>query len=367
MKKHTIFCFKSFNDIDHITPLFWFALSQNESVIILWFGEKPIEEFPILYKIIEKKKIKYYSINKGLLIKKMILWNFFACVIFLIKNNVQRIIVDWFRPNIREIKGQLFLASKILGLKCFALPHGYFIYKNDDFNDKINEEGRKDSFKKRNQIYKYYLNNLSQKEIFVNKGLNESIVAINGNMRFSKLWHNYLLENHFQSSEETIKVLFFTPHWSYNVNKEETLRLIDRLIDSFSPSELKISLHTRGSGDLTDKKYLPYLASQEELSGQLIRNSNITICFGSSIIFEAILQKKFIINPKYLHTNTTIYDDYDAIFSPDSEQQTLKYIEEILNHSISKNSNQYDEIIFKHVYQEKDEEPIISFYDQIFR
>ena len=74
MKKHTIFCFKSFNDIDHITPLFWFALSQNESVIILWFGEKPIEEFPILYKIIEKNDIKYYSINKGLLIK-MILWN----------------------------------------------------------------------------------------------------------------------------------------------------------------------------------------------------------------------------------------------------------------------------------------------------
>ena len=143
MKKHTIFCFKSFNDIDHITPLFWFALSQNESVIILWFGEKPIEEFPILYKIIEKNNIKYYSINKGLLIKKMILWNFFACVIFLIKNNVKRIIIDWFTPNIREIR-QLFLASKTLGLKCFVLPHGYFIYKNDNFND----SKKNNSFKK---------------------------------------------------------------------------------------------------------------------------------------------------------------------------------------------------------------------------
>lgn len=363
MKKHTIFCFKSFNDIDHITPLFWFALNQNESIIILWFGEKSIKEFPVINKIIEKNNVQYYNVNEGSLIKKLILWNFFSCIFFLLKHNVKRIIIDWFTPNIREIKGQLFLASKILGLKCFVLPHGYFIYKNDNFNDSETN----DSFKKRNQVHKYYLNNLSQKEIFVNKGLKESIVAINGNMRFSKLWHNYLLENHFHSSKKNIKVLFFTPHWSYNVNKEETLKLIDRLIERFSPSELRISLHTRGSGDLTEKKYQPYTASPEQLSGQLIRDSDIIICFGSSIIFEAILQKKFVINPKYLHTNTTIYDDYDAIFSTDSKQQTLKYIDEILNHSISMNNNQYDEIIFKHVYQENDEEPINSFYDQIFR
>ena len=288
---------------------------------------------------------------------------FFACVIFLIKNNVKRIIIDWFTPNIREIKGQLFLASKTLGLKCFVLPHGYFIYKNDNFND----SKKNNSFKKRNQVDKYYLNNKTQKEIFLKKGLNESITAINGNMRFSKQWHNYLLENHFHSSKENIKVLFFTPHWSYNVNKGETLKLIDRLIDRFSPSELRISLHTRGSGDLTEKKYQLHIASPEQLSGQLIRDSDIIICFGSSIIFEAILQEKFIINPKYLHTNTTIYDDYEAIFSTNSEQQTLERIDEILKHSISKNKKQYDEIIFKHIYQEKDEEPINSFYDQIFR
>lgn len=363
MKKYTVFCFKSFNDIDHITPLLWFALNQNESLIILWFGEKSIKEFPVIYKIIEKYNVKYYSINQGSFIKKLILWNFFSCIFFLLRHNVQRIIIDWFTPNIRIIKGQLFWASKILDLKCFVLPHGYFIYKNHNFND----SKTKDSFKKRNQVHKYYLNNFYQKDIFLNKGLDESIVAINGNMRFSKLWHNYLLKNHFYNSNEKIKVLFFTPHWSYNVDKEKTLRLIDILTDYFSPSELRISLHTRGSGDLTDRKFLPFLALKNELSGKLIRNSEIIICFGSSIIFEAILQEKFIINPKYLHTNTTIFDDYDAIFSTDSEQQTLERIHEILNHSISKNNKQYDEIIFKHVYQEKDEEPINSFYDQIFR
>ena len=365
MKKSSIFCFKSFNDIDHIAPLLWFSVKNGDRAIVFWFGKQDIQDFPILNRLIITYDIPFYCITSTNKIEKYLKWNFISFYWFLSRNKVQRIIFDWFTPRFMEIKGQLFLAALLKRIKTYALPHGYFIYTNDHFNEKTRREKNIKSFRKRNRIDAYYLNNAIQRDIFIKKGLNKEISRINGNMRFSKLWHDQLMKYHFKETTEKTKIIFFTPHWSYNVNKEKTLSLIDKLIEKYSPNDFKISLHTRGSGNLDYEKYKEYMLSRNTLSGQSIRNNDIIICFGSSIIFEGILQNKVIINPAYLHSNQTIYDHYEILNRTMNENETLDKVEEMLQRIDEDRKVLYDEILQKHVHI--NEQPIHSFYDQIFK
>ena len=365
MKKSSIFCFKSFNDIDHITPLLWYSVKNGDQAIVFWFGKQEIQDFPILDKLINTYHIPFYWITSSNKVEKHLKWNFISFYWFLNRHKVQRIIFDWFTPRFMEIKGQLFLAALLKRIKTYALPHGYFIYTNDQYNEKTKREKNIKSFKKRNWINLYYLNNAFQRDIFIKKGLKKEICRINGNMRFSKLWHDQLMKHHFKETTEKTKIIFFTPHWSYNVNKEKTLSLINKLIEKYSPNDFKISLHTRGSGSLDYEKYKEYILSRNTLSGQSIRNNDIIICFGSSIIFEGILQNKVIINPAYLHSNQTIYDHYEILNRTMNENETLDKVEEMLQRIDEDRKVVYDEILQKHVHI--NEQPIISFYDQIFK
>ena len=366
MKKNTLFILRTFNDIDHITPLLWYAMEKNQRVIILWLGNDDINSYKIIAELIKKNSIKVISINHNSQPIKFLSWNLFSSLFFLKTNSVERIVSEWFNPSWKDVRGHLFIASRILGIKTFALPHGYFVFTNDSINFlKKTTETTKD-FSNRNKFHRYYLNNQYHKDIFLERGLNKNICRINGNMRFSKKWHQKLTQNYFVNEGPKTKIIFFTPHWSYNVFKVKTLKLLDELINRFTSDEFKIIEHTRGSGSLDNSLYSNYIMHNKSLSGQIIKNTDIIISFGSSIIFEAILQEKHVVNPIYLHTNQTIFDQYDSIHNTKSYEETIDAITALTSSNKEVNNKEYQHIIQQHIYLNKHEEPIISFYDQIF-
>ena len=57
----------------------------------------------------------------------------------------------------------------------------------------------------------------------------------------------------------------------------------------------------------------------------LIRTSEIVINFGSSIGFEALRQKKLVINPTYLHDNRTFFDGSKAVYDVANEAGVVKF------------------------------------------
>tara|TARA_B110000503_G_C7159733_1_gene419070 strand:+ start:878 stop:1990 length:1113 start_codon:yes stop_codon:yes gene_type:complete len=367
LKKSTIFLFKSFNDVDHIAPLLWYSLTKGEKIVVICYGKSNIGSNKILQQIISNHTLKFISLTNKNLFTKLLFWNFFSSIIFLITHGVENVIFDWFRPSLRDLKGHIFFAAKFLNIKTFALPHGYFIYLSDNFNDSSNKSGVESSFSKRNKINRYYLNNIVQQNIFVNRGLDINICMINGNMRFSKMWHNELMQNYYNPPKKYFKILFFTPHWSYNVDKAKTLSLLDGLIELFPPNKFAIIEHTRGSGGLEDIKYSKYKINSNFLSGELIKNTDIIICFGSSIIFEAILQHKFVVNPRYLHSNQTIFDNYKSIKTTWNKNETISLLSELILNTEQIDKNDYAQIIREHIYLNQNEEPIISYYNQIFK
>ena len=366
MKDSTLFLFKSFNDIDHISPLLWYALEKQQRVIILWFGKDDIARYGIIAPLIQKYSIQAISMNQTSRYKKWLCWNVLSCLIFLRRNKVKRLVSDWFNPKWKEMKGHLFFASRFLGIKTFALPHGYFVFTNDSFNQSGNSTEKTNAFSNRNKFHRYYLNHRAHRDVFLKRGLDKAICRINGNMRFSKKWHQKLMKDYFVQEGPTTKIIFFTPHWSYNVDKEETLILLNALIEKYSSDEFKIIEHTRGSGSLDKRIFSSYLYCDNALSGEIIKNTDIIISFGSSIIFEAILQQKHVINPRYLHSNSTLFDQYDAINSTASKQETMDRITKLISAKKEINIEQYQHIIQQHINLNRDEDSITSFYDQIF-
>jgi FkbM family methyltransferase len=121
MKDSTLFLFKSFNDIDHISPLLWYAMEKNQRVIILWLGNDDINSYKIIAELIKKNSIKVISINHNSQTIKFLSWNLFSSLFFLKTNSVERIVSEWFNPSWKDVRGHLFIASRILGIKTFCL------------------------------------------------------------------------------------------------------------------------------------------------------------------------------------------------------------------------------------------------------
>ena len=144
------------------------------------------------------------------------------------------------------------------------------------------------------------------------------------------------------------------PHWSYNVNKEETFKMIEK-ISHLEDINLYVKPHTRaGSGILSNSeinnfnKNIKYV--EDETSYEIISKSDVIISFGTSIVFEAILQNKYVLNPKYLNTNKTIFDNEISIYQPQNINEVIEDIKEIKTNKPKINEVEYQNIIKRFVY-----------------
>jgi len=78
--------------------------------------------------------------------------------------------------------------------------------------------------------------------------------------------------------------------------------------------------------------------SNSETSTSLIQWSDVVINFASSIGLEAVMQNKIILNPKYLHTNKTIFDDSGVVIdcdNSDSVQREIELLKIRNNHAVT--------------------------------
>ena len=119
------------------------------------------------------------------------------------------------------------------------------------------------------------------------------------------------------------KIVFFLPQWDYNVNRKECFRLIVALSE-IPGLFIRLKGSTREIANLYDDEESKFFStdnvvfSKNESSVYLIKWANVVVNFASSIGLEAVMQKKLIINPKYLHSNATIFDNSDVTINCES-------------------------------------------------
>ena len=221
-----------------------------------------------------------------------------------------------------------------------CLPHGFNRFLNYDINEHVKEikqkTGRWPDFSSRNMFEVYVLPTKRQRQWSIDWGQDSISTFAWGSARFFPDWSRInlgLLEN-FESKcdgSAKLKVVFFVPHWSYNVNEHATISMLTEVAND-SETCLVIKGHTRGTGFLSQiafralKDKPNVILDTKAHSPALVEWCDVVINFGSSIAIEALNQRKPIIHPVFLHTNRTVFDDGAVVHIANDSEKVLLLI-----------------------------------------
>ena len=365
--KRILFLLRTYNDIDHFAPIMWKAASCNWPTYFVFIDKDYSDDYRIRY-VIENGGVKlnpiciqWYCANIRERLRFQVLKKIFdrivaylPGVLFLWVNRIEVVATEW-TGHFGRVRSEYFLRpAKLLQLPTFSLPHGYFLWRNSNFNKTIeiqlNTTGEFPDFSNRNWFHRYVVQSKEHKDENVKYRMDPKKIVVLGSARFCLEWSRIndqlLARDQKPLRPANYLALFFLPHWDYQVSREKCIGLLFKIIQQ-KGMFLYVKAHTRGTGTLTKEeadKLQNYgnvcFPGEEEHSALLVKQVDIVINFGSSIAFEALRQRKPVINPRYLHKNSTFFDESGAVFDTTSEAQTLELIQGIRAGTIEKKENQ---------------------------
>jgi len=347
-----IFFVKSFNDIDHITPLVDYICGSTEYEAELFCNV-------CSYNFAENHNIKYLKRVYGLEVNPI--WGgkeasfverkMFSLIAFLESLNaswkkylphtffIKVALVNFLYRNLPGWRNRFFenkkpdilvfdstspsqpqhlyivRAAQKNNIPVFCVPHGLIIYTNKYINNHRNLiKGKKLVF------FDKYIFSGEQTKFLTDRGVQpEKIVEI-GSARYCPEWMKIYQEKvapekfSFSSSKENLKVVIFLSQEIYNVNSrllQDTITELARL----KYIDLVIKPHTRGM----TRAYLSSIANggnikicDEVSSVALCDWADVGIVYGSSIAIQVLYAKKILIYPSYIDSNTTLFADLGA-------------------------------------------------------
>jgi len=291
---------------------------------------------------------------------------------------VSTCVFEWGTPFIRgDLTERFFMAGKGLGLKTIAIPHGCNVFLNSDVTTgyrKIFRKGMLPDNSDRN-LYDYYVfQNPIRRDGWVKWGYDPVKTQAWGSPRFTPRWAmiNKSICPKYQpdfDSTGRLKVVFMQFQKEYNLDKVAIRNTLLKL-----SNDPRICLVVKDSTRLgkeyfTKSKLTSQLGDSlvewcgnEVHSPSLINWSNCVIAFGSSIGIEVLLQDKVLINPLYLHTNTTLYEYFNASHDVSSIDELLVLIERISKNKVPDKKEGKKELLEEIVYAGREEYDVANFY-----
>ena len=345
------FCFFlfHFNDIDHLTPVIWAALKRGHRVQAVMldptyetagdprlslladmsgYGQSDIAaEFALplgrwIFALRNGHPRSFARRVARALLRKTGIST--KCAARVLRNFApDACVFEWGGPGSRG-RSEFFAAAKQLGIRTAFLPHGMNIYLNTDVTS-----AQRANPQRNNEIRNWAVNpddyvfqSEHHRTQSVESGMREDITRVMGSARFCPEWLdvNSGLYPEFRTSKETkgrLKIIFMMPHWNYNVHRQATLDAIVAMA-RHDGLFLVIKDHTRGTGALPeairdDIEHRDNVEIVPDVSSTaLMRWSDVVINFGSSIGLEALSSGTAMVNPSYLHSNQTVFDQTGA-------------------------------------------------------
>jgi hypothetical protein len=168
-----------------------------------------------------------------------------------------------------------------------------------------------------------------RKEVLVRAGVAEEKIFMLGSARYCGEWLEQnktilprVIESNISSSEK-LKVVFMQSKPQCRVDLERMSKTIGLLAD-FAEIEARLKPHTRIAGEKRhiDKTRLPNVS--HVLTAELCEWADVLLVVGSSVITEALMQGKPVLYLKYLHENTTLFEDLGACWIISNEAELKK-------------------------------------------
>ena len=344
--KRFLFITNFYNDVDHTAPLILDLLEKEHKVGVLGLTSYSLKDdirvkelhrfrnfrthfFSLLPRNTGTSNQKSGAISLPKKVFRELVFNFFFSLLFLKYYKYDVVIFTWGRPRAKGFQRQIFKATQALNIRSICIPHGQNIYINYDVNSalraKFESTQEWPNFIDRNEFDAYIVQTERHRVQHVEWGMNPAKVHAWGSLRFDPNWVkiNSGLYGDTASllsvTPRNLSVVFFLPHWRYNVDEEACLELISRIIET-PDIALRVKGHTRGDRlrdesiqRLTINEYVDLDCTLE--STPLIDWADVVVNFGSSIALEAVVKKIPVIYPSFLHDNSTIFDDCDYVFN----------------------------------------------------
>jgi hypothetical protein len=235
------------------------------------------------------------------------------------KHRAVSLCFDWVRPK-DFVVDVLLAAASASSVPAFSLPHGVFIYANDDIYAEPFDE---DHVYEKYSHYDYVIvQNKLFKDYMTRHGVDASKIFVLGSARYCDEWmrQNAELVPRLLASSETngdrLKVVFMTTWVIYKIDVEQLFRTT-RALGALNQEDIEVVIkpHTRfgTEGQLYEDSGLPII--DDVSSVELCEWADVVLVIASSIMIEALVREKPVLYLKYLHGNTTLYEQYGACWS----------------------------------------------------
>ena len=220
---------------------------------------------------------------------------------------------DYVMPNL-YVADSLLAAAKTLSVPSLALPHGIQLYSNPESKPKANDSRR---FEKFNRFDYVLAPNQLRKKILVCSGVDEQKIVVLGSARYCREWLDQNqkilpgLINSVNSEPGKLKVVLMPSKPQARLDMERMLSTCAMLADLDAVHAL-LKPHTRAKAHqelfsditLSDVSQIP--------TAELLKWADVLLVVGSSVILETLMYGKPVLYLKFLHPNTTLFEEMGA-------------------------------------------------------
>jgi hypothetical protein len=237
----------------------------------------------------------------------------------------QTICFDHILPK-RYIVNSFLKAAREMSIPALSLPHGVLLYTNEKTKPKSTDKRRFTKFSRFDFIL---VPNQLRKEVLVRTGVAEEKIFVLGSARYCREWLEQnktilprVIESNISSADK-LKVVFMQSKPQCRVDLERMSKTIGLLAD-FAEIETMLKPHTRTVGEKCqlDETQLPDVS--HVLTAELCEWADVLLVVGSSVITETLMQGKPVLYLKYLHENTTLFEDLGACWTISNETELKK-------------------------------------------
>ena len=369
-----LFLVRHFNDIDHLTPVVWklkknnypvavycmnpwYDISQDYRLVFLKNQGIPVDYVhmaidrhrSILHETMQsliqwclrvQKRIdageqeQKSTVQKaygriiqflGSLFYKIIrkvFYNHRWAETILRKIEAQAVCFDHVMPRLYVVDAFL-TAAQNMRIPTLALPHGVHLYTNENTKPKATDSRR---FKKFNRFDHVIVPNQLRKDFLIQAGISAEKIFVLGSARYCREWmeqNNKIVPRMIhpeRHGNEKLRVVFMPSKPQCNVHLER-LAATCLVLEDLTEINTMIKPHTRKGFAPNIYQGLRIPIVSHMLTAELCDWADIILVIGSSVISEAIVRGKPALYLKYLHDNTTLFEEIGSCWTIHDETE----------------------------------------------
>lgn len=240
----------------------------------------------------------------------------------LTKSGVRVLCFDHVNPD-RYVVEIFLRAAGEKSIPVLALPHGVFIYTNNHVRNGSAEEDRYDKFNRFDYIV---TQNELRKTVLANSGVQREKIVVLGSARYCDEWmtlNTSILPRAMKktaANQGALKAVFMTTRFAYRIDVDRMLKTFD-LLSGIEGIEMVVKPHTRTGNEAQVYENIPLKNAADFSSVELCEWADVVLVIGSSILIEPLKQGKPVLYLKYLHENTTQYEEFGACWKIHDETE----------------------------------------------